>query len=639
MPEQAVAEAGLEVKHIAAVVGKDVTARQTRREIKSLEEAAGKMGERKALDRYSVGDESLIEPNLFDIDEAKEKLADDDSRRDQLDEQKGHLEKVNKGEHLEQETLVAVGKTFVNIPGFCEAIAYRVSIGAVHVTAENVKQALIAGDLSKYGLESIIRSHAESPQFRDRIKKILNGLEYPPDLDETDSQITDLIDKIDKQERSTKQKRDTYTKAKTWWENLTEPERTQISDKISQRDNLIRQLSRESDRNTNPLSSSPTATEIQAYVEELNTRISSLTGASADVVREKSALQGLLTGAKKLQPLIDDSVFITPLPEGFTARDGYYRQKEAGTKLDEVKTEEAQIGKDKTNLHKLENKLKRSLDKYTGGILGALNKGVIGYWNEDLLVEATKLQGQEAAIKAEKESKTGTEKEKAKTMADQFIDMYLGKAMFRYSGGEIEGMDTDLIKDLHDLILKRSESQMVREVLKKVWTKRSSMPQTSKQEMEEVFKNFLKDRSVDITDKKLDIDSEFTKFVDELDTASLKRIAPKHITKVMGYGLAHLGGGTWLTRPHFTEAQVAYLKDAYGTDFWVNAINQCQQYKSVLVDVAGKGILTTGAELKAWVNKNLMGNNAKEFMEKMFKLLAIVGLLALLGTILVKAKG
>lgn len=640
MAEQANAEAGvIEVKHIAAVVGKDVVTRATRREIKGLEEAAKKVGEKKALERYSVGDESLAEPNLSDINEARDKLPDDDSRRDQLDEQKNHLEDINKGERLDTATVTAVGKAFANIPGFCEAIAYRLSVGAANVSAENVKQALINGDLSRYrGLEDIIRNHAESPRFRDRLKKLQNNLEYPSDLDETDAQIEDLKNKIDSQDRTTNRKKDTYTKAKDWWDNLAEPEKAEISEKISQRDSLIKQLGRESDRNTNPLSSSPTATEITTYIEELRTRIGGLTGNSAEVVRERSALNGLLTGAQRLQTLIDDPIFTDTLAEGFTARDGYYRQKEAETKLDEVKNEEAQISKDRASLHRLETKFKKSLDKYVGGVLGVINKGAIGYWNEDLLVEAGKLQGQEKVIKDEKESKSTNEKEKAKVNADQMLDMYLDKIVYEFVGDNIEGMDTGLIQRLNELVLKRSESQMVREVLKEMWKKRTRMPQTYKQEMEEVFKGYLKDKGVDINDTNLDVNSEFSKFISELDTTSLKSISAKHITKVLGYGMAHLGGGTWLSRPKFTEEQVGFLKQAYGPDFFVNAINQCEQYKSVLADVVGKGVLTTGAELKAWVNKNLMGKNAKEFMQNMFKALAIAGMIALVMMVIANVK-
>lgn len=615
----------IEGKHVAATLLKDTQRSNiSSAEVASLIDLAAKEGGKAGFQR-----ETNIEPEAVKAVDFNEMQKAIDSlpaspRKILLQNRKNAYEKILSDNYralLPQETL-EISKVAVQLPGFCDALATEIGGG---ITAQDVRYFLVpdpshpiafgATEMQKM-VDSLNRLIA-NPQFKRYLKIDLGNLSLPESEIEDQTNIDAYKSEI--AGKSLKEvQRDTMVLSIDGYETgHSEQKREELGRIKQQIDALFGGI----DITYRPASygsiSSSIAT-VDAEIKDIDKRLKGKLPADA-----KTELSQKRTELRKVKSQLDQANGIFTSGTNSTEIPIYEQYlKNIGT-LTKLNQELVEMGKTETKLKTLEKKRERYINDYLTSMDMALDHATAQQWNLVVLRDAEQVAKFEAGKKSKEKS---TNEEMAKFILEKYLRLHLME--YDAGTGRAKGWNKTRIEEYRKLLLSKSPAEMMRIMTQRIYDNIGTMPQTYQDELKAELKKIG-----------IDTDPKFADFVKNLDTKFLYDIAPENVAVTLGYSLA---SGNWITRMYrgenFSKSEVEFLKINYGKEFWTKAFANQEQYQHIADDVFGKGVLKFGDAFGMQFDK-LIQKNPGEFFGKLFKLLAILGLLALLGIGISKGVG
>jgi hypothetical protein len=580
------------------------------------------------------------ELNKTGVQQNNSRIASIDTQIGSLEDQAQQLENTQKileeinnpSQGLSAETVKAVGRILAQIPGFYTTIA-----PTLNTTPDALKTALESGDFftnNQYTkIREIVEQYIRDERMRKRLATALRGVTYDLRIDSLDEQIAELTRQIEIESQDIAVRRIRYETAQNWYNGLNDSDKSKILDIADQYLSLIDSLN---DPNLPPNLQLKRVTPqtLNFLIVQLDQAIKTLRQTPGGRQVRKSGLDAtalslLKQRAEDLQHLISthSDIFISNPNDPFKRSqiEEFLDARSATQQLDQVAEEEKKLTTKRNQLTNLQQERERALRSYEAQVFGSLDRTVKGYWNEAILQDSAEIAQAEAQKKSKEGEAAKTKEEKVKELLDRFFQL----SLYRYKNGEIVGWDDAFIKDMvKNNLLRNHPAEMMKLFIKRVVEHRADLPPNYRTEIENLlnelgatYKNALGLRifSVDLLTKSLD-----RKFLSDM--------ASTWVPKLLGYAWAR---GYWTDRIRFRKVQIEFLRAAYSPEFFVKALESKAEYQQLADQVMGKGVLNLQGELANNIKKNLAGADWAEFLKKMFTLLAILGLLGVVGSGLV----
>ncbi len=615
MPEagEAPVQAKVEARHVAATLLEGIPrANISSTEVRDMMDFKQKHGSEAGFRRetaLSEADSSFV--NFEDLQKTID-TEPNGPRKDMLQKKKDAYEKLlNDNENnLTADEAQEIRKVIANLPGFCEAMAAEISVGyGTAFTATDIKDFLVpdptsrpmrltAQDFSKivHALEKFVKD----PQFKKVLKSNLGKITLPDDDAVIEGEISKFTTEIAKEPALTTRKGQLDIDITNYETAHDANERRTLNDTKKQIESIIGSV----EPAFKPLNFASIASSITALDAQIAATAAQLNGATGNWQQALQDRQARYNEQKN--SLIQARLLFTANSTALSEFETYLKNQ---TEMKDVDTKLTDIQQKKTELKIKENKRSKYMNKNKAGLENALDHAVTTHWNQNLLRNAEQSAFEEAKNKAE----TKGEKQ---DMAKFILEKYLRLHLLEYeANGHAKGWNKTKIKLYRDLLLSKSPAEMMRTMVGNIYTDIATMPQTYQDELKAELKKIG-----------IETPAQFTDYVANLDTKFLYSIAPENVAVTLGYSLA---SGNWITREKFGKAEIEFLQINYGKDFWQKAFANQEQYQHV-ADAHGLGTLKLGDAFGRSFDK-LLQKNPGEFFGKLFKILAILGLLALLG--------
>lgn len=610
MPEVATAQsAQVEAPHFAAALYREA-ATTTEATVKAMMDLRkSEAGGRSMIKAMSEGIDAGLMPNYTDMDSAITEEAGNPTQQNKLTEGKKFIKDIDE-KNVGADVVKAVGKIFAESPAVCAALSKSTS-GLY--TPDQIKTMLSDGTFTGVAaFKAIVEAHAKDPDLRMSLMKIAGGVQYPSELANLQDQIDTVDQKINTAQPSIAADKTRFTEADTFYSPLTPAQKVGYDALITQYDGHLKVFANDYLAKGGVQINTYDNASLGAYITLCDTQLATAThgrpfhAALTSAKASATAMQGLIA-RPDFQPNAGN-------PGGRSAIDLYRDGIVAKQKLGELTGREKQLNKDKSEKTRLETDKKKKLGVYEKDILGALDKAVAKYHNEILLKDAGEVAQTEAKKKAEDKEKTKEKVTKAKEVLDRFFRL----SVFKYDGQKISGWDDAWIKDtIKNQMLQKSPAEMARYFLERVYTQRTNLPPNYQTEIEVLFK-----------DLGVNVPADLNGVLAGLDNKLLADMAAEKVPDLLGYGYARRYA---TDRLRMSRKEAEFLRAAYTPDFFAKALQAKGNYQKVADEIFGKGVIGAGDELQHSLRKLLSGDNWGGELQKLLKLLAILGIVAAIG--------
>ncbi|PIY80836.1 MAG: hypothetical protein COY80_00845, partial [Candidatus Pacebacteria bacterium CG_4_10_14_0_8_um_filter_42_14] len=168
----------------------------------------------------------------------------------------------------------------------------------------------------------------------------------------------------------------------------------------------------------------------------------------------------------------------------------FVEYNKAGGERDKIDKRQADLDQETGELRKLLIRRDKHLNAFAQKVNRVLNKSTKDFYNKSILSQAQAVADHEANQKIDDEKEIKDMKEKREKILEQVMDKYLMRTYFKFSGNDVIGREDDDLKNFvkHD-ILSTTPGKLSKDLLKRIYSKRSSMPPEHKKEIDQLFKD------------------------------------------------------------------------------------------------------------------------------------------------------
>ncbi len=295
-------------------------------------------------------------------------------------------------------------------------------------------------------------------------------------------------------------------------------------------------------------------------------------------------------------------------------------------KREELDKRQADLDKETAEMRKLRVRRDKQLNAFGQKVNRVLNKSVKDFYNKTLLGQAQKVAEYEAQQKIDDEKETKDLKEKRGNISESLMKKYLLRTYLKYSGTDVTGwQDDDLKKFVKSDILSTTPGKMGKELIRRIYSMRSSMPPEHKKEIDAMFKEMgVTAGPPPVTAREV---------IESLDLEKCESMAAEFAPNVMGYAQTR---GYYFDRLKMKQPQMDYLLRTYGDDFFAKVIQAKGEYAGEINKMYNKdgefndfmdnGVLSTRKIKEVLAGKDWTGG-----VKRLWKLAGILGTVWFLG--------
>jgi len=529
-----------------------------------------------------------------------------------------------------------IGTVAAEVPAIVQLVMKET--GATNMNA--VKNEL--RNASTADVRALLIRFRNDPSFVDLLKNKVGNIEVKDDALEVDAKLSSLRSKVTTEDADITATKAVYDAAKTWFETtLTPADRIQVQNATALYEAGLNAL--HADNLGDLKRANLSSPEVAPYLVIVNGRIAAAFGVSG-LPRMRTSIPQLAydkattLGGTPQRIQQNELRFTNELDVLFTAKDAAASIQQAylrGTfladyqqyksyldrpqKLAELKAREDTLADNKGQLAKLEIQSGKTITDVTGKIDNVAERAFKEYHNKELLKQALKVAEYDAQQKTEEKQKAADLKEKQEQNAEELLKRYLRLSYLRFKGQRLRGWDDKGLKTLVKKdVYHNSPAEMARLFLRRVYDKRSQLPDTYQREIEAL----TKEMGVGVGPPPVSFDN----VINGIDTAKLIDLAASEMPKAFGYARAK---GYYFDRMRVNRSQAEYIRTAYSPEFFDKMGEHEKDFYTQFNKEFGKGILTGRDETSKRIRELILGRDWGQGAHRLMNVAAAAGATAL----------